>query len=342
MSRKEGQKRKLLVLLEILARETDEKHPLSVPQLVEKLQEHGVVAERKSVYDDLNTLNNLPDTKYEIVQQRGRGGGYYMTEAPFELAELKLLVDAVYASKFITARKSKILIDKLGQFTSTYRQEELDRKVLVSGRIKSTDEKILYTVDALHAAITAGEQVTFKYCDWNLQKRMAPRHDGQLYRVSPWVLVWENGNYYLIAYTEGRLKHYRCRQDAERSPAARHDPRGCRGIRQFRRQYVYAADVRHVQRPAQAGNAAMREPLCRGDDRPVRHRADPDALRRRRALYDDRRDSGQPAVLRLGGRVRHRRRRLRPAGGPRRNEENAGSAAGALPLICNTGVNMVK
>ena len=154
-------------------------------------------------------LNNLPDTKYEIVQQRGRGGGYYMTEAPFELAELKLLVDAVYASKFITARKSKILIDKLGQFTSTYRQEELDRKVLVSGRIKSTDEKILYTVDALHAAITAGEQVTFKYCDWNLQKRMAPRHDGQLYRVSPWVLVWENGNYYLIAYTEGRLKHYR-------------------------------------------------------------------------------------------------------------------------------------
>ena len=207
MSRKEGQKRKLLVLLEILARETDEKHPLSVPQLVEKLQEHGVVAERKSVYDDLNTLNNLPDTKYEIVQQRGRGGGYYMTDAPFELAELKLLVDAVYASKFITARKSKILIDKLGQFTSTYRQEELDRKVLVSGRIKSTDEKILYTVDALHAAITAGEQVTFKYCDWNLQKRMAPRHDGQLYRVSPWVLVWENGNYYLIAYTEGRLKH---------------------------------------------------------------------------------------------------------------------------------------
>ena len=151
----------------------------------------------------------MPDTKYEIVQQRGRGGGYYMTEAPFELAELKLLVDAVYASKFITARKSKILIDKLGQFTSTYRQEELDRKVLVSGRIKSTDEKILYTVDALHAAITAGEQVTFKYCDWNLQKRMAPRHDGQLYRVSPWVLVWENGNYYLIAYTEGRLKHYR-------------------------------------------------------------------------------------------------------------------------------------
>ena len=186
MPRKEGQKRKLLVLLEILCRETDEKHPLSVPQLVEKLQERGIEAERKSVYGDLNTLNSMPGAPYEIVQLRGRGGGYYMTDALFELAELKLLVDAVYASKFITARKSKILIDKLGQFTSRYRQDELDRKVLVSGRIKSTDEKILYTVDALHAAITAGEQVSFKYCDWNLQKKMTPRHDGQLYRVSPW------------------------------------------------------------------------------------------------------------------------------------------------------------
>ena len=209
MPRKEGQKRKLLVLLEILARETDEKHPLSVPQLVEKLQEHGIEAERKSVYGDLNTLNSLPDAPYEIVQLRGRGGGYYMTDMLFELAELKLLVDAVYASKFITARKSKTLIDKLGQFTSRYRQAELDRKVLVSGRIKSTDEKILYTVDALHMAITAGEQVQFKYCEWSLEKNMVPRHDGQLYQVSPWVLVWENGNYYLIAYTEGRLKHYR-------------------------------------------------------------------------------------------------------------------------------------
>ena len=209
MPRKEGQKRKLLVLLQILARETDERHPLSVPQIVEKLKEKGIEAERKSVYDDLGTLNEMPDFPYEIMQKRGRGGGYYMTDAPFELAELKLLVDAVYASKFITARKSKVLIDKLGRFTSCYRQEELNRKVLVSGRIKSADEKILYTADALHAAITAGEQVQFKYCDWNLQKKMTPRHDGQLYRVSPWVLVWENANYYLIAYTEGRLKHYR-------------------------------------------------------------------------------------------------------------------------------------
>ena len=132
-----------------------------------------------------------------------------MTEAPFELAELKLLVDAVYASKFITARKSKILIDKLGQFTSTYRQEELDRKVLVSGRIKSTDEK-----NSVHRRCAARRHHGrgaghLQILRLEPAKRMAPRHDGQLYRVSPWVLGVENGNYYLIAYTEGRLKHYR-------------------------------------------------------------------------------------------------------------------------------------
>ena len=209
MPRKEGQKLKLLTLLEIFVRETDEKHPISVPRMVELLKERGIVAERKSVYDDIQTLNEMPDTPFEIVQQRGRGGGYYMVDTPFELAELKLLVDAVYASKFITARKSKVLIEKLGRFTSRYRQEELDRKVLVSGRVKSQEEKILYSVDTLHSAITAGNQVRFKYCDWDLQKQMVPRHEGQLYTVSPWVMVWENGNYYMIAYTEGRLQHYR-------------------------------------------------------------------------------------------------------------------------------------
>ena len=123
MPKQEGQKSKLLTLLRILEQKTDEEHLLNVPQLVQLLEQQGILAERKSIYSDIDTLRSLG---YDIQLQRGRGGGYYMTEAPFELAELKLLVDAVYASKFITARKSKILIDKLGQFTSTYRQEELD------------------------------------------------------------------------------------------------------------------------------------------------------------------------------------------------------------------------
>ena len=209
MSRKEGQKLKLLTLIDILVRETDEHHPLSVPRLVELLRQRGIEAERKSVYADIETLRELPGTPFDIIQRRGRGGGYYMTDTPFELAELKLLVDAVYTSKFITARKTKTLIDKLGRFTSHWQQDALDRQVQVSGRIKSQDEAILYTVDTLHSAITQGLQVRFKYCDWTLEKKMKPRHDGQFYQVSPWTLVWENGNYYLIAYTDGALRHYR-------------------------------------------------------------------------------------------------------------------------------------
>lgn len=218
MPRKEGQKRKLLALLDILIRETDEEHPLSVPRLVEMLAARGIEAERKSIYADIEALNDLPGQPFDIVQQRGRGGGYYMAGSVFELAELKLLVDAVYASRFITARKSRTLIDKLGRFTSRYHEEALDRKVLVSGRLKSRDEKILYTVDALHAAITAGVQVRFTYCDWDLEKHMTPRHGGREYRVSPWVLVWEGNYYYLIAYTNGGLRHYRVDKIAQVRP----------------------------------------------------------------------------------------------------------------------------
>lgn len=209
MPRKEGQKRKLLALLDIFIRETDEAHPLSVPRLVELLQSKGIDAERKSVYDDIETLNELPGGAFEILQHRGRGGGYYMNDTPFELPELKLLVDAVFASKFITVKKSKALIEKLGRFTSRYQEDALNRQVLVSGRVKSQDEKIWYSVDILHSAITQGCQVTFKYCDWTTDKKMQPRHGGKLYKVSPWALVWENGNYYLIAFVDGQLRHYR-------------------------------------------------------------------------------------------------------------------------------------
>ena len=206
MPRKEGQKRKLLALLEIFIRRTDPEHPLSVPQLVELLGEAGIQAERKSLYDDIAALQELG---YAIELQRGRGGGYYLAEGPFELAELKLLVDAIQASRFITRRKSNRLIEKLEKFTSVYRENELRRQVLVSGRVKAQDESIYYWVDTLHKAIDRGRQITFQYRNWNLDKRLAARRDGRLYQVSPWALVWESGNYYLVAYSEGGLRHYR-------------------------------------------------------------------------------------------------------------------------------------
>ena len=150
MPRKEGQKRKLLVLLDILARETDEKHPLSVPQLVERLQERGVVAERKSVYDDLRLLESFG---MDIETVKGRQFGYYLGERTFQLPEVKLLVDAVQAAPFLTQKKSMELIGKLEQLTSRPNARQLRRQVYVMDRVRTHNEKLyyaclLYTSDA--------------------------------------------------------------------------------------------------------------------------------------------------------------------------------------------------
>lgn len=206
MPRKEKQKRKLMLVLDILSHYTDKDHPMGVPEILQRLQEQGIGAERKSIYDDVDTLR---DMGYEIQLRRGRGGGYYMSQGTFELAELKLLVDAVQASKFITKTKSRELIKKLEQFANCYQAEELHRQVLVSRRYRASDERIYTRIDTLHTAIYEGRQITFHYREWELSKRMVERHGGKIYRVSPWALVWENGNYYLIAYTDDQLRHYR-------------------------------------------------------------------------------------------------------------------------------------
>ena len=151
MPRKEKQKLKLMAVLDILRRQTDEKHPVGVPEILQLLQERNISAERKSIYNDVDTLREMG---YDVQLRRGRRGGYYLAEGEFQLAELKLLVDAVQASKFITKAKSRELIKKLERFTSRYQEDELQRQVLVSGRYnKASDERIYYSVDALHRAI---------------------------------------------------------------------------------------------------------------------------------------------------------------------------------------------
>ena len=204
MPRKEGQKRKLLVLLQILARETDERHPLSVPQIVEKLKEKGIEAERKSVYDDLNTLNEMPDFPYEIMQKRGRGGGYFLASRTFDLAELKLLVDAVQASRVVSSATSRRLIRKLEKLCSNYEGSQLQRQVYVDGRPKTDSRSLLYSIDALHEAINTGRMVEFHY-------KKVGRPEKRI--ISPWQMAWENGCYYLIAYQDEKepvgIRHYR-------------------------------------------------------------------------------------------------------------------------------------
>lgn len=198
MPKQEGQKRKLLTLLHILEAQTDEQHCLSGTQLVELLAQEGIQCERKSLYSDIDTLNRLG---YDIALRRGRSGGYYMASRTFELAELKLLVDAVQSSRFIPQRKSDALIQKLTGLTSVYQASQLQRQVYVLGRPKSLNERILYSVDALHDAISRGRMVRFHYAN------------GKVHAVSPWQLAWENGAYYLIAYQDyaapANIRNYR-------------------------------------------------------------------------------------------------------------------------------------
>ncbi len=210
MPRKEGQKAKMLVLLEIFQQQSDVDHRLTVPMLEKLLAKQGVPSERKSIYTDIAALQ---DAGYAIELIRGPRGGYYLEERDFELAELEILVDAVQNSRFITERKSTSLIKKLSHLASKYQASNLARQVFVSGRVKSMNESVYYNVDAIHRAISDNLQVQFTYWTHNLKMRRVQRTPKTLYTVSPWALAYEGGNYYLIAYQTYAephgIRHYR-------------------------------------------------------------------------------------------------------------------------------------
>lgn len=208
MARQANQKLKMLYLLEILRRETDEEHPLTLKQIIDLLAQKGISAERKSLYDDIEQLRLLGE---DIIAVRDTAVRYYIGERTLDIPQLRLLVDAVQSSRFITRKKSEELIRRLESLTSRHLAGQLQREVVVSGRIKNMNESIYYNVDSLQSAITAGRQVTFQYFDWGVDKKQHLRHGGALYTVSPWAMVWDDENYYLVAYNSktGTLRHYR-------------------------------------------------------------------------------------------------------------------------------------
>ena len=209
MAAGENQKLKMLYLVKLLSEETDEAHGLSAQEIIARLEELGVNVERKTLYTDLEDLERYG---LEILREKaGRSTLYRLSNRSFELPELKLLVDSVQASKFITERKSRELIKKLESLASIYEAKYLHRQVLISGRIKAMNESIYYNVDMLHEAINADRQIRFRYTRWNVHKEMEYRRDGAWYQVSPWCLIWDDENYYLVAFDaeEQKIKHYR-------------------------------------------------------------------------------------------------------------------------------------
>jgi len=208
MARSAGQKLKLLYLLRLLSEEGSEDKPVTVSRMIEYLSAQGISAERKSIYDDMEKLS---DFGFDVIKNGNRtGGGYYLGKREFELPELKLLVDAVQSSRFITTKKTRELIEKLERMAGKQDAGKLQREVHVVGRAKTENEGVYYSVDAIHNGMQENRQIEFIYMDWNVKKEMVPRSATKRL-VSPWALLWNNEYYYLIAYDEASkgVRHFR-------------------------------------------------------------------------------------------------------------------------------------
>ena len=205
MPKSENQKLKLLVLLRFLEEKSDEDHPVRLRDIQKELEKYEIRAERKTIYSDLEALRAFG---YDVQQA---GGDYWLGERRFELAELKLLVDSVQASRFITRKKSGELISKLEALTSVGEARQLQRQVYVLNRVKTMNESIYYNVDGIHTAIAHGNQIRFRYFDYDVHKEKVYRRGGGAYQVSPFALTWAEENYYLVAYSGEvkQLRHYR-------------------------------------------------------------------------------------------------------------------------------------
>ena len=202
MPRSSNQKLKLLRIYNYLLEYTDGEHTVTAADIIKELERYGISAERKSIYSDLEALADMG------VDVQKSADGWFIGEREFDLPELKLLVDAVQSSKFITHKKTLALIKKIEGLASIYDAQLLQRQVYVSGRIKVMNESIYYSVDLLHEAIARNSQISFRYFDWNLDG--GRRYRPGKYTASPYALCWQDENYYLIAHSERHgLTHYR-------------------------------------------------------------------------------------------------------------------------------------
>ena len=208
MARSSNQKLKLLYLAKILMENTDENHPMTVAEMISRLSDYNVTAERKSIYDDLESLQMFG---IDIVSVRSKSTGYYIGSRSFELPELKLLVDVVQSSKFITQKKTLSLIKKIESLASRHDAQLLSRQVYVQNRVKSMNESVYYNVDEISAAITGNKAVRFKYYEYTVGGGRRFKKNGDDYTASPFAMIWDDENYYLLAYDHdaGIMKHFR-------------------------------------------------------------------------------------------------------------------------------------
>lgn len=203
-----NQKLKLLYLMKIFLDESDEDNHLTMAMIISKLNTYNISAERKSIYSDIELLKVFG---LDIIKEKNKTVGYYIGQRDFEIPELKLLVDAVQSSHFITEKKSIELINKILTLTNKYQRKQLNRFVHVRNRAKTFNESIFYNIDTIHTAINDKKQISFKYFDYNVDMEKVFRKKGDIYVHTPISLLWNSDNYYLITYNSKyeALVHYR-------------------------------------------------------------------------------------------------------------------------------------
>lgn len=208
MPRSFNQKLKILYLMKFLQEKTDREHPVSVKDIIQTMEAYGISVERKTVYDDIETLRTFG---MKISSRRGKPAGFYLEERTFELPELKFLMDAVQSSKFITEKQSAALVRKLEDLASVHEAKKLKSQVFLMPGIKTLNEEIYTNIETIYDAISANRQISFRYYQWTLSRELKPKRGGERYRVSPGKLLWNNDNYYLMGLDEssGIVKHYR-------------------------------------------------------------------------------------------------------------------------------------
>lgn len=208
MPRSFNQKLKILYIMQILQERTDRDHPISVKDIISVLASYGISVERKTVYDDIETLRAFG---MKIGSRRGRIAGYYLEERTFELPELKFLMDAVQSSHFITRKQTQRLIKKLEGLASAPQARKLQSQIFAEPGIKTSNEEIYMNVETIYDAIFANSQISFRYYEWTTSRKLKVKKEGQRYLVSPWKMIWNNDSYYLLGLDErsGIVKHYR-------------------------------------------------------------------------------------------------------------------------------------
>lgn len=206
MTQSENKRLKLLYLRDYLLENTDENHTVKLTDIINHLQTaHGIEVERKTIYTDFSLLK-----EYGIeIEYDAQAQGYRIVERVFEPYELQLLVDSVQSSKFITAKIAKEISDKLKKFASKHERKTLDRQNYVPNRIRNMNDSAFYGLNDIHACIANDKRLSFRYFTYTVKKEKSYRKKGEVYVVSPYGLIWNDSNYYLLAFERGRMKHFR-------------------------------------------------------------------------------------------------------------------------------------